>query len=109
VPTRPTPTFTASFQELGVGKADTYMHQGQFFQLYGVMDRKVVSPQHQAEVRTIIQSILSNDPLECYAKGASLFQCFVNGRDDLALMLLRRGLVVPRSDAPPEYIASGAR
>ncbi|HML09742.1 MAG TPA: serine/threonine-protein kinase [Stellaceae bacterium] len=102
-PTRPTPTFTASIHELGVIMGSMYMHGGKTFTLYGVDDPQGVSGPHQAAVTAVIKSILGDDELDCYAKGASEFQCYVNGRDDLALLLLHRGLVVARGNAPPEY------
>jgi hypothetical protein len=84
------------------------MHGGSFFKLYGVVDPQGISTPHQAAVTAVIKSIIGDGEIDCYAKGGKDFQCFVNGRDDLdlALLLLRRGLVTPRSDAPPEYRAN---
>jgi hypothetical protein len=99
------PAFSVTVQKIGIADASTYMIGGNFVRLFGVVDPKPVSAQHQASLTQELHEILGSQTLTCYQKKGAVYQCFINEHDDFALLLLRRGLVVPANDAPPEYLA----
>ena len=107
VPPRGQPDLSGPFQDLT--DASVFIYNGKRFQLFGVNDPSPATQQHKASVLAVVHSILDGKTMDCYRKEPLQYQCFVNGEDDLAILLLRRGLLVLRSDAPKEYTAFASR
>ena len=95
----------------GVPKADDaslYEFNGKTVQLYGVVDTMPFNDphfsQHMNAVNLAVQSILNGKTLTCYSR-SSHYQCFVDDKDDFAILLYQRGLVKFSADAPKEYVS----
>jgi serine/threonine protein kinase len=95
-PGRGTPSFTGMFQDLD--DYSVYIFAGKRYQLLGINDPKPGTPQHKAEVLATVRSILSGKRLDCYLKTSVQMQCYINGEEDFARLLLDRGLVIRRGD-----------